>query len=352
MSVTLTLKTPQGKFVFTDAEVPESIAFGGQQMLTTHKLVGGLRVVDTMGPDDMPLGWSGWFLGSTAGDRSRYLDYLRRSGPVCTLTWDSFNYSVTVQSFKAEYQKAYKIPYQIAFEVVQDNTKPVKSITPISPTDAINQDSSTLSTLAAAVGIPSLSSAVSSATSALSSVVGAAKPIASGLVSLGGGSGSGIAGAVSGAISSALSATISSTVTGALNSAISAASGALAAVQSQVSGLISTAESAVASIPSIGGLNPLQSIAQQAAGMASQAVASAQLSTLSAMSDVTSRLQSNLAVVTNPGGNKVATTGGGSLYAVAQQAYGDATRWTDIAQASGLTDPITTGFNQITIPQS
>lgn len=351
MAITLTLKTPKGNFTFVDAEVPEQIAFGGEQMLVTHKLVGGLRVVDAMGPDDAPLSWSGWFLGNTAGDRARYLDYVRRSGLMCTLTWDSFSYSVVVKSFLPEYQKQYKIPYQISCEVVQDNTKAVTTIAPMSPTDAISQDSSTLSTLAAAAGIPSLTSAVSAATSALSSVVGAAKPIANGLVSLGGSGGSGIAGALTGALSSALSATVSSTLTSALNGAISAASGALAAVQSQVSGLISAAESTVASIPSIGGLNPLQSIAQQAAGMASQAAASVQLSTLSTISDVTSRLQSNLTLVANPGGNKQTTTGGGNLYAVAQQAYGDATRWADIAQASGLTDPMTTGFNNITIPQ-
>ena len=153
--VTLTLTTAQGDFVFAGAEVPEKIAIGGEQMLTTHKLVGGLRVVDAMGPDDAALSWSGWFLGSadatgdlpdnsTATGRARFLDYVRRSGLPCTLTWGEFSYLVVVSKFSADYEKPYKVPFQITCEVVQDQTQDVTSVAGSSPADAINQDAATL----------------------------------------------------------------------------------------------------------------------------------------------------------------------------------------------------------------
>ena len=363
--VTLTLATAQGRFIFSGAEVPEKITIGGDQMLTTHKLVGGLRVVEAMGPDDHALSWSGWFLGAadahgdlpdakSATGRARFLDYVRRTGLPCTLTWGEFSYLVVVSKFTADYEKPYKVPFQITCEVVQDRTQDVSAIADASPADAVNADAATLGTLAAAVGIPALSAAVAAATSALAAVAGAAKPIANGLVSLGGAGGAaaalgGAAGATS-AVASALGATSNSTVTSALNGAISSASSALAAVQGTVSGLIASAEAAVAAIPTIGGLNPLQSVAQQATAMAAQAASAAQLSSLTQIGAVAARLSANLPLVANPGGNRQVSTGGGNLYSVAATAYGDATRWSDIAQASNISDPMTTGFNILTIP--
>ena len=75
-----------------------------------------------------------------------------------------------------------------------------------------------------------------------------------------------------------------------------------------------------------------------------------QLTALSQLGDIAARVQANLALVANPAGNKQITTGGGNLYQLATQTYGDATRWTDIAQASGLSDPMTPGFNALTVP--
>lgn len=369
--VTLTLTTPQGAFVFADAEVPEKIAIGGTQLLTVHKLVGGLRVLDAMGPDDSALSWSGWFLGSSApGDdsaaplpdtqsatgRARFLDGVRRAGLPCTLSWGEFSYQVVVSQFSADYEKPYKVAYRITCEVVQDQTQSVSSTAsgPTSPTDAIAQDSAALGTLAASVDSAALSGLVGSAAlSTLSAVTGAAKPIANGLVSLGtaASSVSSAAGAAASVLSAAGGAAVSvSSAVASVAGAVASASSALSSLQSTVASLAAGASAAVAAIPSIGGANPLQSVVQQAAAMSAQAAAAVQLSTLQQMGNVATRLQSNLALVANPGGNRQATTGGGNLYQAAAQAYGDATRWSDIAQASGLTDPMTPGFNTITLP--
>lgn len=363
---TLTLKTAQGSFVFSGAEVPEKISFGGEQMLNTHKMVGGLRVVDAMGADDAPLSWSGVFLGSadtsqkplataaSASGRARFLDYLRSSGQTCTLTWGDFSYIVVVAKFTADYKKPYWIPFSISCEIVQDKTKAVTTITAATPATALAQDASAMTQLGGTLGNATLSGLVANATAALSAVTGAAKPIANGLVSLSAAGGSAPLGALPGALSIAQNGSISSAITAQLGSAITQAQGAVAALQGAVAGLKATATTAIAAIPSIGGINlaapATGSIAAQASALVAQATAAVQLTALSQLGDIAARVQANLALVANPAGNKQITTGGGNLYQLATQTYGDAARWTDIAQASGLSDPMTPGFNTLTVP--
>lgn len=62
------------------------------------------------------------------------------------------------------------------------------------------------------------------------------------------------------------------------------------------------------------------------------------------------RMQTNLPLVSTPTSTKTITVGGGNLYAIAAQQYGDAQRWTDIASANGLSDPMLTGINTLIIP--
>lgn len=103
--------------VFQGFEAPEQIAFGGEQALLVHKLPGGDRVVDAMGPDDRDLSWSGRFRGGAAESRARRLDELRRQGLPLTLTWGTFRYRVLVRSFEAQYQQ-FEIPYSISCTVL------------------------------------------------------------------------------------------------------------------------------------------------------------------------------------------------------------------------------------------
>ena len=44
------------------------------------------------------------------------------------------------------------------------------------------------------------------------------------------------------------------------------------------------------------------------------------------------------------------TVAGGDLYRLALQHLGDATQWTRIAQANGLTDPVLTGLVTLKMP--
>lgn len=337
-AISLTLDTPNGSFQFAGTEVPEQITFGGEQMLCTHKMVGGLRIVDAMGPDDAALTWSGIFLTNGAVDRARFLDYLRRSGLICTLTWGVFQYSVIVSNFSADFKKPYWIPFTITCEVIRDQTQDITDPSETSPGDAINQDSATMSQLANGINDPTISGLVSTASASLSAVTNAAQPIAGGLVALG------VSGPVGeiGALSS---------ISGSAAGAIAAATAPMAALQAGVQSMISRNTATLASIPVLGQILPQQPVAGQVANLIAQSTASAQLPLLYRMGAIASRIQINLALVSNPGGNKQAVVGGGNLYQMAAHAYGDATRWADIAAASKIADPMMTGFNNVTVPK-
>lgn len=50
--------------------------------------------------------------------------------------------------------------------------------------------------------------------------------------------------------------------------------------------------------------------------------------------------------------NRIVTVAGGNLFALAAQYLGDATKWYQIAQANGLSDPMLTGVVKLVIPQN
>jgi hypothetical protein len=55
---TLTL----GGIVFDDFSTPHHMPLGGQQAMVVHRLPGGSRVIDTLGPDDDDYSWDGTFI--------------------------------------------------------------------------------------------------------------------------------------------------------------------------------------------------------------------------------------------------------------------------------------------------
>lgn len=155
MSVTLTL----GGVVFADFEIPESISSGGGQMLAVHKLPGGSRVIDALGPDDADIGWSGRFRGSGAEERALLLDFMRRQGQQVLLSYSLHLYQVVIRDFRADFQYGgLEIPYSITCAVVLDLTQALASA-------AVGFVESLASDLVSALGLSSLipNSAVNSA---------------------------------------------------------------------------------------------------------------------------------------------------------------------------------------------
>jgi archaellum component FlaC len=126
-----TIRLPQvvltlGDYTFIRHEIPEKIALGGEQRLVIHEMVGGGRVVDTLGKSYDPISWSGLFLGNNALETAKYLDYLRQQGKPLDLKWSEMDYSVVIRKFNYEFVRLYRIPYSITCEVVSDASKQVE----------------------------------------------------------------------------------------------------------------------------------------------------------------------------------------------------------------------------------
>ena len=69
-----------GGFVFEDFATPETLPGGGKQRLHVHKLPGGDRVIDAMGPDDDDRQFDVIHVGSSALDEVLTLDGMRIAG--------------------------------------------------------------------------------------------------------------------------------------------------------------------------------------------------------------------------------------------------------------------------------
>jgi hypothetical protein len=85
--------------VFTDFSPPREMMSGGNQAMVVHKLPGGSRVIDTLGPDEADIRWDGFFFGDNAYANVLALDAIRAAGQVVPLTWGGQFRSVIVNNF-------------------------------------------------------------------------------------------------------------------------------------------------------------------------------------------------------------------------------------------------------------
>ncbi len=109
-----------GPVAFAGFELPSSITLGGSQRLAIHRLPGGVRIIDALGPDPADIAFSGIFSGPDAADRARLLDAIRVDGLAQPLAWDAFLYTVILARFDADYRSPWWIPFKISCTVVRD----------------------------------------------------------------------------------------------------------------------------------------------------------------------------------------------------------------------------------------
>jgi len=165
-----------GPVAFAGFELPSSITLGGRQTLAIHKLPGGIRIIDALGPDPADLAWSGIFTGPDAADRARLLDTLRIAGTELLLSWDAFLYMVVVERFDADYRSPWWIPYRLSCAVVRDEAAAILTAI-LSLTPAINADLATAGSFAApaaaAIAIPGATTAGTAAYAAAAAAIAA-----------------------------------------------------------------------------------------------------------------------------------------------------------------------------------
>ena len=88
-----------GGISFTGFAPPDAMMGGGKQAMVVHKLPGGQRVIDTLGPDEAPIVWKGQFFGDDAYDTALALDAMRAAGAVVPLMWGGQFRSVIIDDF-------------------------------------------------------------------------------------------------------------------------------------------------------------------------------------------------------------------------------------------------------------
>lgn len=295
-----------GGIAFERFETPEAISFGGEQRHAVHELVGGSRVIDTIGATPSDKDWSGIFQGSNALARALAFDKLRKAGKPVTLTWSQFSFTVVIHTFKADYQKSHFIPYSISCVVAADNaaSKPAsdKSVDAMMKDDAANAVKQ-----ASGIGDTSLISAVASVRSA---VAGVARFIDASQATLTG-------------------------VLAPINAARAVAGGLIGQFTDAAGPDIEAA------------LDGNGDLAEALRAGATQANA---LANLYALDATLSRMGANIDGV--GGSGALVIQAGGDLYRLATDNYGDVTAWVDIARANALVDPMLDGVNELRLPPS
>lgn len=163
-----------GAFEFQENEIPASINFGGSQNLAIHQLIGGGRIVDSMGNNDHDISWSGLFFnnvttGLSAIDRAREVNTLRTLGLELELVFYDLIYLVKIKEFRPSFERFYQVPYSITLQVIQDLNLPASPLNNIPFLDAILNDLNFVNAGAQFLNDPTLNSLLGNFSSALSS---------------------------------------------------------------------------------------------------------------------------------------------------------------------------------------
>lgn len=292
-----------GDVEFAKFEVPETINFGGEQLLKKHTLVGGRVVIDAMGAVTEPIEWSGWLTGENAVKRAQQLDSLRQEGKQLTLTWSEFIFHGVVRKFHADFQMAYRIPYKISFEVVEDLTSVYAAINDLmaepSMDDLINDDINQAAGLASLVNDNPLNGFFSEL----------------------------------------------NTITKTINSYTAMAQRDMGLVLGIVNNIRGRCQLLMNSVNmAIGTFTPMHWVTGSN-NITQQIATSQQLMTIS---QLMGRSLNNLNTLN--GGTKKLTVGAGNMLQIASSQYGDAMGWTAIAQANNMNDPFLSGIQSLIIP--
>ena len=108
-----------GSMTLEGHEAPSEIGIGGRQAHTLHRLPGGGRIIDAMGPDENTVAWKGLFIGPSAASRVRDLDSMRVQGIPVGLSFGDYQFTVLIVGFDYSYRdRGAIISYKVRTEIV------------------------------------------------------------------------------------------------------------------------------------------------------------------------------------------------------------------------------------------
>lgn len=162
-----------GDMVLTGLEVPDELIMGGRQELVVHRLLGGGRVIDTLGNDPSRLMLRGRFMGPEAQTRARMLERMRMAGAAVVFSAAGLSCQVWIAQFQYAYEAkgalcSYCLELERAAEQVSDTASSESSWS--------NDVGNALSTLTSFIG--GVSSATYLLAGQVGTVVGQVTPLA------------------------------------------------------------------------------------------------------------------------------------------------------------------------------
>lgn len=353
----------QESFTFTGFAVPEQITFGGEQSLAVHALPGGSRVTESLGRNDGSISWSARFQGSGAEQEAYYVNYLRVLGKPLTLSWAEHKYDVLLKTFTAQYQRHYQIPYSIEFVVVEDLALPTPSGEVQDVDRTVKDANARLKTDAKGMTgtISSASSSWETVKSGMESAGKVVEDVAHGIQD--------VVDVVLAPVHLAVEAV--EDIADASTKMIGDMLDPVINAHRTVGGLANHVNGTVANVPFLGNVVPDKLIDVNTSDLLSHTGAFGTTATLidtqrqlGNMSTYLSGLRNSPRLVSTIGESTsqvvtASTTAGdtivrsgGNLFQIASEQYGDPSKWTAIAEANDMVDPIFDGVKTLVIPKN
>lgn len=113
-----------GTLTLTDVEVSNALEIGGKQELVVHKLVGGDRVIQVMGPDPDPIILAGMFTGPGAQVCALQLTKMCDVGSPVRLGFPGGSLMVVIRPVTYTYQQqGAVIPFRVTVKVCRQRRR-------------------------------------------------------------------------------------------------------------------------------------------------------------------------------------------------------------------------------------
>ncbi len=138
-----------GSLAFDDWSTPEKMMFGGKHSAVVHKMPGGSRVVDLLGPDEADICFRGTFYGDDAFTNAQTLDALRAAGRPVPLTFGGQYRLVLIQEALPVIERYPQlVTYTVVCLVVQNPALGDLGATTSTTGDLVSADMATSSSIA------------------------------------------------------------------------------------------------------------------------------------------------------------------------------------------------------------
>jgi hypothetical protein len=111
-----------GGIAFDSWSTPERMPFGGKQAMAVHKLPGGARAVNTLGPDENDIMFTGQMYNNNAYGIADELDSMRIAGAQVPLTFAGRFYLVIIAEVHVDIRRFPQlVEYHVNCLVAQNN---------------------------------------------------------------------------------------------------------------------------------------------------------------------------------------------------------------------------------------